>query len=65
MENRRVLSMLGDYLRDASVLILVFFPLDLSKGGSISITLLLLIAVLSLVLLGMGIFFEKLGGTNG
>jgi hypothetical protein len=28
--------MVGDYLRELSVLVLVFFPLELSKGGDFS-----------------------------
>ena len=64
METKRTLSMLGDYLRDASVLVLVFFPLEMSKQGPSGITLpiLLLIVLVSVTFLLMGIVFEKLGG---
>lgn len=65
MESKRVLSMLGDYLRDLSVLILVFFPLELSKGNSINFTFLVAVVALSVILLWFGISCEQWAGKNG
>jgi len=61
LNSKGVLSMLGDWLRDASVLVLVFFPLEMSGKGQngISLPLLLIISCTSLTLLVMGIAFEK------
>ena len=59
--------MLGEYLRDASVLILVFFLLEMSKNGQSGITLpiLLLIVLVSMVFLLGGIVFEKVETAEG
>lgn len=61
MNSKGVLSMLGDWLRDASVLVLVFFPLEMSNKGTngVSLVALLLVALTSMVLLAMGLVFEK------
>jgi hypothetical protein len=61
-KTKDVLEMLGEFFRDAAVLVTVFFPLDFAlKGeGSISLTFLILICCLSLLCLVMGISLEKL-----
>ncbi|MGB9068453.1 MAG: hypothetical protein WCC21_07775 [Candidatus Acidiferrales bacterium] len=61
-KTKDVLEMLGDFFREASVLVTVFFPLDFAlKGtGNLSLPFLILICCLSLLLLLMGISLEKL-----
>jgi len=63
-KTRDVLEMLGDFFREAAVLVTVFFPLDFAlKGqGALSLPFLILICCLSLLLLTMGITLEKLRG---
>jgi len=57
-----VLEMLGEFFRDAAVLVTVFFPLDFAlKGeGNLSLPFLVLVCCLALLLLLMGISLEKL-----
>jgi hypothetical protein len=60
-KTKDTLEMLGEFLRDAAVLVCVFFPLEMSdKGRSIPFPVLMAIAGLSLGLLLGGIYFEKL-----
>jgi hypothetical protein len=59
-----VSEMIGDFLREAAVLVLVFFPLDvaLKDGGNVPLSFLCVIGALSLTLLVAGIYFEKRRG---
>jgi hypothetical protein len=50
--------MIGDYLREAAVLVLVFIPIDLWKNKDITGLNLLEVGVLSLIILGFGMFCE-------
>ena len=61
-KTKDVLEMLGEFFRDAAVLVTVFFPLDFAlKGeGNLSLPFLILICCLSLLCLLMGISLEKL-----
>ena len=63
-KTRDVLEMLGDFFREAAVLVTVFFPLDfaLQSRNALSMPFLILICCLSLLLLIMGIALEKLRG---
>jgi hypothetical protein len=63
-EVKDVLEMIGDFLREAAVLVLVFFPLDvaLRDGGSVPLSFLAVVGALSLSLLIAGIYFEKRRG---
>ena len=51
--------MLGEYLRELSVLVLVFFPLELSKGSDLSRPLMIKVAQFSFGTLAIGIVFSK------
>jgi hypothetical protein len=59
-----VSEMIGDFLREAAVLVLVFFPLDVAvkDGGNVPLSFLCVIGALSLTLLIAGIYFEKRRG---
>jgi hypothetical protein len=59
-----VLEMLGEFFRDAAVLVTVFFPLDfaLRDGGNVRFSFLILVCCLSVLLLLMGIACEKMRG---
>jgi hypothetical protein len=62
-KTKDLLEMLGDFFREAAVLVLVFFPLELARRdaqGKVSLILLLVVALTAIVLLGMGIILEKL-----
>ena len=63
-KTRDVLEMLGDFFREAAVLVTVFFPLDFAlKGkGALSLPFLVLVCCLCVLLLMMGIMLEKLRG---
>jgi hypothetical protein len=63
-EIKDVPEMVGDFLREAAVLVLVFFPLDVSlkNGGSVSLSFICIIGALSLSMLVAGIYFEKSRG---
>jgi hypothetical protein len=52
--------MLGDFLREAAVLITVFFPLELARNSNqSSVPLNIAIACLALIVLVTGMAFEK------
>ena len=53
------MEILGEYLRELSVLVLVFFPLELSKGSDFSKPLMVKVAEFSFVTLGIGIIFSR------
>jgi hypothetical protein len=63
-KTKDVLEMLGEFFREAAVLLLIFYPLELAiKGnGNLSLPFVLLVGVACVVLLLMGIVFEKLRG---
>lgn len=61
MEKASVLEMLGEFLREAAVLVLVFVPLELYKPGhQISLKWYLCIIGLSVTLLLSGVFLERI-----
>lgn len=59
-----VSEMLGEFFREAAVLVLVFFPLDvaLKDGGRVPLSYICIVGALSLSLLIAGIYFEKRRG---
>lgn len=59
-----VLEMLGDFFREAAVLLLIFYPLEMARtnNGSLSLPFILIVGAVCVVLLMMGIVFEKMGG---
>jgi hypothetical protein len=59
LETKDVLEMLSGFFREAAVLVLVFLPLEQSKGGDLAIGKLVSIAALCIGMLVMGIAFEK------
>jgi len=63
-KTKDVLEMLGEFFREAAVLLLVFYPLEMARqgNGNLSIAFVLLVGVSCIVLLLMGIVFEKLRG---
>jgi len=60
-KDETILGMLGEYLRELSVLVLVFFPLELSKGTDFSRPLMYGVAKFSGATLTMGMIFSKWG----
>lgn len=62
-----VLGMVGEYLRELSVLVLVFFPLELSKGGDLETlpkTIMVRVAEFSFGMFGAGVLFSKWGSVS-
>ena len=59
-ERKQIAEMLGEFLREASVLVLVFFPLDLAMQGKISPRRVVAIVTLSGVTLALGIVLERM-----
>ncbi len=59
-----VLEMLGDFFREAAVLLLIFYPLEMARtnNGSLSLPFILIVGAVCIALLMMGISFEKLRG---
>ena len=57
-KDETVLEMLGEYIRELSVLVLVFFPLELSKG-EFSKPLMIKVAEFSFSSLFVGILLSK------
>jgi len=55
-----VLDMLGEYLRELSDLVLVFFPLELSRGSELSQPLMIKVAEFSFLSFTAGVIFSKL-----
>jgi hypothetical protein len=60
-KDETILEMVGDYLRELSVLVLVFFPLELSKGDPFSLNrpLMRQVAWFSVGTFGLGVLFAK------
>jgi hypothetical protein len=63
-ETKDVLEMFGDFFREASVLTLVFLPIELSRTnkGTVPLPMVFIIGIGSLVLLLMGMACEKWRG---
>jgi hypothetical protein len=59
-ERNSVLEMCGEFLREAAVLVLVFVPLELYRGGSMKRGWFLWTITFSAVLLFCGIFLESI-----
>ena len=59
-KSKDVLEMLGDFFREAAVLVLIFYPLENAKNGNVPLLLIVLIGGVCVVLLLMGIVLEKL-----
>lgn len=65
MANRKtkdVLEMLGDFFREAAVLVLIFYPLEMARNGTLPLPFIFLVGIGCVVLLLMGIVLEKLRG---
>jgi hypothetical protein len=62
--SKDVLEMLGEFFREAAVLLLIFYPLEIARGsnGNLSLPFILIVGAVCIVLLMMGIAFEKLRG---
>lgn len=58
-KDETVLGMVGEYLRELSVLVLVFFPLELSRGGDFSRPLMIKVAEFSFGTFIAGVMFTK------
>jgi hypothetical protein len=63
-KGKSVSEMLSEFFREAAVLLLVFYPLEVARkgNGDLSITFILLVGTACIVLLMMGIVLEKMGG---
>ena len=59
-----VSEMLGEFFREAAVLLLVFYPLEASRNGNgnLSLPFILIVGCACIVCLLMGIVFEKMKG---
>lgn len=67
-KTKEVVEMLGEFLREAAVLVPVFFLLEyaIKYDGKLTLNFVLIVLSLSLLLLTLGIICEKarLGGTH-
>ena len=63
-KTKDTLEMVGDFFREAAVLVLIFYPLEMSKNpnGTVPLPLLLIVGSSCIALLLMGIALEKLRG---
>ena len=63
-KTKDVLEMIGEFLREAAVLVPVFFPLEyaLRDHGELKFTFILVVLSFSLLLLILGIICEKMRG---
>ena len=63
-KTKDILEMIGDFFREAAVLVLIFYPLEIAKNqdGSIPLPFLLIVGSACIALLLMGITLEKLRG---
>jgi len=59
-----VLEMLGEFFREAAVLLLIFYPLEMARNsnGSLSLPFILIVGSACVACLLMGIVFEKMRG---
>ena len=58
-KTKEVIEMFGEFLREAAVLVPVFFLLEYGINGKLSLNFVLLVLSLSLLLLILGIICEK------
>jgi hypothetical protein len=61
-KTKDVLEMLGDFFREAAVLVLIFYPLEMARNGNLPLLFTFLVGVGCIVLLLMGIVLEKMRG---
>jgi len=61
-KTKDVLEMLGDFFREAAVLVLIFYPLEMARNGTLPLLFIFLVGIGCIVLLLMGIALEKLRG---
>jgi hypothetical protein len=63
-KTKDVLEMLSEFFREAAVLLLIFYPLELARkgNGDLSLPFVLVVGIGCIVLLMMGIVFEKMRG---
>jgi hypothetical protein len=61
-ETKDVLEMLGEFFREAAVLVLIFLPLEISRNEAISVPMAFLIGFECIAFLLMGISLEKWRG---
>lgn len=63
-KSKDVVEMLGEFFREAAVLVPVFFPLEyaLRDGGELKFTFICVVLSFSLLLLILGIICEKVRG---
>ena len=61
-KSKDVLEMLSEFFRDAAVLVLIFYPLEMSRKGSVPLLFVFLVGIACVVLLVMGIVSEKMRG---
>jgi hypothetical protein len=61
-KTKDVLEMLGDFFREAAVLVLIFYPLEMARNGNLPLPFIFLVGIGCIVLLLMGIVLEKLRG---
>jgi len=59
-----VLEMLGDFFREAAVLLLIFYPLEMARksNGDLSLPFILIVGCACILCLLMGIVLEKMRG---
>jgi hypothetical protein len=61
-KSKDVLEMLSEFFRDAAVLVLIFYPLEMSRNGGLPLLFVFLVGIGCVVLLMMGIVSEKMRG---
>jgi len=61
-KSKDVLEMLGDFFREAAVLVLIFYPLEMARNGTLPLPFIFLVGIGCIVLLMMGIVLEKMRG---
>jgi hypothetical protein len=58
-KTKDVSEMMGEFCREAAVLVLIFLPIEQARGGDLAFPKLVSISALCVGLLLMGIAFEK------
>ena len=61
-KTKDVLEMLSEFFREAAVLLLIFYPLELARNGVVPLPFILIVGTACIALLTMGIVFEKMRG---
>ena len=63
-KTKDISEMLGEFFREAAVLLLVFYPLEAARktDGNLSLPFILLVGSLCILMLLAGIMFEKMRG---